>query len=378
MKFLKCLITMVISCLFCINVSAATTPNGVKVVETDNNAVQLYCEYSNGVYVLINSAFREDWGNVEPDGLPFKEVTYESLKTFYFMDEEEVFDCPKYVYGNNIQLIQGEITSTLSGVVGFSNTKEHTDKYSYLSLNVSNSSCTGKCLGDQVTLDKDYWTCEYYGPNGANERLSTGYTGEYYIYYPDDEYKYVDSKEVSSFCPDLFYNTKTKEIITIRFDMTRMFDKKGYSLDTFNKICGEEKDNFRYFCKEGNCQIPNNQNLDCEYLRDRIPEKSTLCEKTGLLKALRFLGYILYVVKVAVPLMLIIFGSIDFAKAAIESNSDATKKATTTLMWRVIAGIVIFLIPTIVNFVFSLVPTSRIDYSECRTCLFKPNSCKLK
>ena len=63
------------------------------------------------------------------------------------------------------------------------------------------------------------------------------------------------------------------------------------------------------------------------------------------------LGWVFFVLKIVIPLMLIIFGSIDVGKAVITSKDDEIKKSIKTLAARVIAGIIVFFIPTILNLV---------------------------
>lgn len=103
-----------------------------------------------------------------------------------------------------------------------------------------------------------------------------------------------------------------------------------------------------------------------------------ICTKPGILKSFRFIGYLLYVVKVLIPIILIITGSMDYAKAILASNQDAIKKATVTFGTRIVAGVVVFLIPTVVNFAFSLLPENKDNFKACSTCIFKPRSCKIK
>ncbi len=101
------------------------------------------------------------------------------------------------------------------------------------------------------------------------------------------------------------------------------------------------------------------------------------CKEPKILKAFRFIGYLLLIVKIVIPILLIVLGSTDFVKAVISSDADAVKKSTQTLITRVIAGVVIFFLPTIVNFVFNLIPSQSVSSTEqCRTCIFYPNRCK--
>ena len=91
----------------------------------------------------------------------------------------------------------------------------------------------------------------------------------------------------------------------------------------------------------------------------------------------QFIGYALYAVKIIIPLIIIVFGIIDFIKAVMSSDDNAIKKAATSLLKRAIAGVAIFFVPTIVTVVFNLIEnfTGGLEpITECKTCLLKPTS----
>lgn len=93
----------------------------------------------------------------------------------------------------------------------------------------------------------------------------------------------------------------------------------------------------------------------------------------------QFVGYVLMVFKIVIPIVLIIFGMIDLGKAVIASKDDEVKKATITLSKRAIAAVVIFFIPTIVSAIFGIVDGFSGDvegqYNVCRTCITSPKNC---
>lgn len=67
---------------------------------------------------------------------------------------------------------------------------------------------------------------------------------------------------------------------------------------------------------------------------------------------------VMNVIKWAIPVILIIMGTMDIAKVvtAGEGKDDDVKKATKKFANRVIYAVVIFLIPTIVSLLFNLIP----------------------
>ncbi len=60
-------------------------------------------------------------------------------------------------------------------------------------------------------------------------------------------------------------------------------------------------------------------------------------------------------VQVVVPILLIIWGMLDFAKAVIGSDEDKIKAAQKVFIKRLIAAVIVFLVVTIVKLVVNLV-----------------------
>lgn len=115
---------------------------------------------------------------------------------------------------------------------------------------------------------------------------------------------------------------------------------------------------------------------------DPIPitdtEINQLCKSNNLKVPLKYVGWILTAAKVIIPILIIIFGAIDFFKVMISNKSDEIPKAIQALVFRVIAGVVIFFIPAMIHFLFALIDDwndYQSNYSECTKCLYDPKSC---
>ena len=94
---------------------------------------------------------------------------------------------------------------------------------------------------------------------------------------------------------------------------------------------------------------------------------------------LKFIGYILLIVKIIIPLLLIVFGIIDLFKAVTGGKDGEITKSLKTFIFRLIAGIAIFFIPTIISFVFTLVDgfdDVESDYNICQKCILNVSECK--
>lgn len=98
-----------------------------------------------------------------------------------------------------------------------------------------------------------------------------------------------------------------------------------------------------------------------------------VCEDPGVMKAVRFIGYLLAIAKLFVPVIIICWGSIDLYKAVIGGSADSIKKQTKVLLFRVILGVAIFLLPGLINWVLTSVHGG--DNQTCVSCLLDPFSC---
>ncbi len=109
-------------------------------------------------------------------------------------------------------------------------------------------------------------------------------------------------------------------------------------------------------------------------------DAESFCEKDNIKKVFRALGWVLTIVKVVIPILLIAFASIDFGKAVIASKDDEMKKALNSLVKRAIAGIIIFLIPTMFNFVIKLIGGEDVynsTFGPCTECILTPSACEV-
>ena len=109
---------------------------------------------------------------------------------------------------------------------------------------------------------------------------------------------------------------------------------------------------------------------------EKAPTTNT-CER--LKEPLKFIGHIVTIFKIVIPLLLIVFGIMDFFKAVTAGKDDEIKKSTKTFAFRVLAGVVIFFLPTIVSFVFSMVDSwaeVEGDFDACQKCVFRVSQCE--
>lgn len=73
---------------------------------------------------------------------------------------------------------------------------------------------------------------------------------------------------------------------------------------------------------------------------------------------------IMNVICIAVPIVMIVLGSIDLFKAVTSSKDEEIKKKQQTLIKRIIAGVLVFLVPTIVSLLMNLLGAGG-DWATC-------------
>lgn len=100
---------------------------------------------------------------------------------------------------------------------------------------------------------------------------------------------------------------------------------------------------------------------------------SSFCSETAGI--LQYVGIALTIIKVAIPMIIIFLGVMDLGKAVIAEKQDETKAGAKRLLWRCIAGLAIFFIPSIVLWLFGTIADfneQKDSFSVCQACLLHP------
>lgn len=94
------------------------------------------------------------------------------------------------------------------------------------------------------------------------------------------------------------------------------------------------------------------------------------CAKTAPIW--QFAGYFVVILKILVPIIIIVLGVIAFSKAVVSAKDDEINYSLKSLITKLLLGIVIFFIPTIVHVGFSAIKSasSSLEAAEkCEECL---------
>lgn len=78
---------------------------------------------------------------------------------------------------------------------------------------------------------------------------------------------------------------------------------------------------------------------------------------------------IITIIKIAVPILLVIFGMLDLGKAVVAAKEEEIKKGQQTLIKRIIAGVIVFFVVTIVQILINfLSKTNENDGATITNC----------
>lgn len=109
---------------------------------------------------------------------------------------------------------------------------------------------------------------------------------------------------------------------------------------------------------------------------------SNICYNADILNGIRIAGVIISIIKIFIPLLIIIFGMIDFSKVITSSDEKEINKSTSRLIKRIVAGVLIYFIPTIVLSIFDFLELSDIhntkNFYKCTSCLLDISTCSNK
>lgn len=104
--------------------------------------------------------------------------------------------------------------------------------------------------------------------------------------------------------------------------------------------------------------------------------KLNFCAYAGVRRTLMIIGIIIIIAKIVIPLIIIITGMISFFKTVISGKDDDFKSSIGILAKKIVAGLIIFFLPTVINYAFeALVGYDDSGYTACSTCLLDVDRC---
>ena len=99
------------------------------------------------------------------------------------------------------------------------------------------------------------------------------------------------------------------------------------------------------------------------------------CGQPEVIKAARVLGVFVFVSRMAIPLIIIIWATFDLIKVVNSGKTDDLKKQATKTGYRILIGVFVFIFPTLVKVAFNSLVAFQVvnkEYEKCEKCIFDP------
>lgn len=80
---------------------------------------------------------------------------------------------------------------------------------------------------------------------------------------------------------------------------------------------------------------------------------------------IKLLGIFFKIFLIIIPFVIIVFGIFDLYKAVVNQGDKSLNKSIVKLVYRVIAGLLIFFLPSLIFLVFKTVGYEKNDYVNC-------------
>ena len=110
----------------------------------------------------------------------------------------------------------------------------------------------------------------------------------------------------------------------------------------------------------------------------KTTSKLHFCEYRGTLRMMKIIGMFITIAKTVVPII-IMYKAIKELVQVVIGKPDSFKETVPKLAKSTIAALVIFFIPTIVNYTINLATEGKedSDMAKCSTCLFNTSGCTI-
>lgn len=95
-----------------------------------------------------------------------------------------------------------------------------------------------------------------------------------------------------------------------------------------------------------------------------LADADVSCAKgSTLVNVIAIVRLVMNIICIAVPIIMILMGTLDLFKAVTAGKDEDIKKKQKALITRIIAGVLVFLVPTIVSVIMNLIGVS--SWREC-------------
>ena len=92
-----------------------------------------------------------------------------------------------------------------------------------------------------------------------------------------------------------------------------------------------------------------------------------ICDNSDFSTLVNVINTVINLIRIGIPVILIIMGSVDLGKAVMQSKEEDIKKAQSLLIKKAIAAVVVFLLATIIKLILKLIGNAG-DSESVLTC----------
>lgn len=195
--------------------------------------------------------------------------------------------------------------------------------------------------------------------------------------------KYAGDCGEQGYTPKLPWESSFYECPNTLYYYDLGFDERSQSLDVQSQkryiyVSTLSNVNPQYFTNDSDIQISSstqwhskgtlslNEPNHNEELQENQQIVGSFCSNSGVKTVLKLIGYVVQALRWLIPIIIIVLGIFDFSKAAISSDDKALASATSSLAKRVISGIIIFILPSVVNAILNFIGlNTRSNFEEC-------------
>lgn len=211
-------------------------------------------------------------------------------------------------------------------------------------ISVNAESCTLKCSGTTTTAAACITCCNKFDSNGIG--ISN---------FSEDDFKNVFGKDCDKYIENYEKTKKVTGSNAIDYCISKCSGKSGTAYNSCYNSCCKEKGcstkeasttTTKNTTNVTNTNSDNNNTINtCEgILGDKTNDKTVAWLIDKILSYLKILG----------PLLIVVLSSVDFAKTIIMSDEENMKKAQKKLITRLLAAVLLFFVPTLVQLLLDI------------------------
>lgn len=326
----------------------------IKIIQSSDGSRHTYMYYNDNITPDID-ILNDGWGNYSSDISDYQ-------------NESELDHCFEYYYKKELKKMSDLKGHEDEYKIKLSNTKENDDYKKLdkwkegipvgLELKIEDGVYN---YDDEVSSGKWSASCIYKGKN------SGGYV---YLFFNKEQTLFVkeDGKAIHScmdkfeFCEKtyeyFFYPTTSSLNLYYNNGNSKCPSSIVYIKDIYSKVGqGEEQKTYYYFTL--NRDKPNNTGTrkDVYVYQNGNDDTANIYEDCKSLigdEAIILINNIMKWVRIIVPILLIVFGMIDFSGAVFGSKEEDMKKARDRFIKRIVAAVIVFIVPIFINLILEL------------------------